>query len=224
MKFLLDAIMRFLVITLLVCFLCLGCKNNSSDTKKEGILKNEILGENNNFSLKFITVKDDVFLKTIEVYNNKNLFQTIEVYNNKEIDQTIMTTEILRINDYGFKDWNFDGYNDISIQVDCGATGNCTYWVWDYDPNSNTFILNENISGYMGWKLDTKSKQLINHYREGANHELFRYYIYNNQKLKQLKAVDKQIYNYNSVLWKVTTTENLENNKVIRTRDSIKIN
>lgn len=183
-------------------------RNSENIVYIEDSISNIAINDNLNFNFKLIVSADSISLNQIRVYQKKELIQTINIDN-------VIWSKYCQ-----FLDWNFDGFKDLSIRVNCSATGMCTYWVWNFNPSTNKFILNKDVSGILGWEIDRKNKQLINYYREGANHEFKRVYKYIIGKLKLIKSIDKQIYNYDSVLWKVTTTKKFEGDKIIRSKDS----
>lgn len=184
---------------------------NETQTKiyKSDSIKDITIGGNQKFSFKFISTKDSLHLKRIKIYQSEKLIQTIET--NKECYEK----------KYQFIDWNFDGYKDITVLYNCGATGLCAYWVWNYDPKINKFTYNKQISEWLGIEIDSEEKQIINHYREGANHEIWSFLKYNGEKLKLTKRIDRQIYNYDGVYWNVYSTEEKLTSGVIKSRDSV---
>ena len=60
-------------------------------------------------------------------------------------------------------DANFDGYKDLQILSNCGATGNCSYDFFLYDPVSNQFVHNEFLSNLCSPEFDAKKKQITTH-------------------------------------------------------------
>ena len=55
---------------------------------------------------------------------------------------------------------NFDGYHDLSILNNCGATGNCNYDVWLFNPQKNIFVENSELSNLTSPSLDPKTKTI----------------------------------------------------------------
>lgn len=51
-------------------------------------------------------------------------------------------------------DVNFDGYLDLLILNNCGATGNCSYDFYLYDQTTNQFLKNSFLTNLGGFKLD----------------------------------------------------------------------
>lgn len=60
-------------------------------------------------------------------------------------------------------DVNFDGYLDLPILNNCGATGNCSYDFYLYDPTTNQFLKNSfltNLGGFKPDQIDSVKKQI----------------------------------------------------------------
>lgn len=129
------------------------------------------------FSFKFNLNKENDFLKNIKIYKlNKysvKLWQTINVYQN--------------IDNEGIKliDWNFDGYKDISVKLNCGS-GGCSFLIWNYEPKKNKFKLNKELSEFLGLEIDSTNKFIIFHYRSGFSEESWDTLKYENDKLVKL--------------------------------------
>jgi hypothetical protein len=61
-------------------------------------------------------------------------------------------------------DANFDGYMDLQILSNCGATGNCSYDFFLYDPVTHQFVHNEFLSlNLCSPDFDAKKKQITTH-------------------------------------------------------------
>jgi len=61
-------------------------------------------------------------------------------------------------------DANFDGYQDLQIMSNCGATGNCSYDFFLYDPATNKFVHNEFLSNNLcSPEFDAEKKQITTH-------------------------------------------------------------
>jgi hypothetical protein len=120
-------------------------------------------------------------------------------------------------------DWNFDGYKDISILYDAGATGNTTYRVWLYNPKKKTFILDSNfLTG--NCFIDTNKGFIIKHYREGSQFEIWEYYKCKNNKLIFNHSKEVQFLNYGKKgTWDKITRKSIRENKEIITADSVEI-
>jgi hypothetical protein len=68
-------------------------------------------------------------------------------------------------------DLNFDGYNDLRILNNEGATGNNWYDTWLYNQKTKTFVKNQFLSQNSSVMVDTLSKKILTHYRAGACEE-----------------------------------------------------
>jgi hypothetical protein len=57
-------------------------------------------------------------------------------------------------------DANFDGYQDLRLLSQCGATGNCSYDFYLYDPKANQFVHNDFLSNLATPSFDQAKKQV----------------------------------------------------------------
>jgi hypothetical protein len=57
-------------------------------------------------------------------------------------------------------DANFDGYQDLQLMNQCGATGNCSYDFYLYDPKENRFVHNDFLSNLTTPSFDQSKKQV----------------------------------------------------------------
>lgn len=57
-------------------------------------------------------------------------------------------------------DANFDGYKDLQILSNCGATGNCSYDFYLYDPASMQFVHNKFLTDLSTPSFDDAKKQV----------------------------------------------------------------
>lgn len=61
-------------------------------------------------------------------------------------------------------DANFDGYEDLQIMSNCGATGNCAYYFYIYDPSTKQFVHNEFLSNNLcSPEFHEDTKQITTH-------------------------------------------------------------
>jgi len=58
-------------------------------------------------------------------------------------------------------DANFDGYQDLELLSDCGATGNCDYDFYLYDPRDNRFVYSKFLSGLTSPSFDAAEKRVV---------------------------------------------------------------
>lgn len=68
-------------------------------------------------------------------------------------------------------DLNFDGYNDLRILTNEGATGNSWYDTWLYNQKTKTFVKNELLSQSTCLMVDTLGRKILTYYRAGACEE-----------------------------------------------------
>jgi hypothetical protein len=57
-------------------------------------------------------------------------------------------------------DANFDGNQDLQLLSNCGATGNCSYDFYLYDPRANEFVHNDFLSNLTTPSFDQSKKQV----------------------------------------------------------------
>jgi hypothetical protein len=65
-------------------------------------------------------------------------------------------------------DANFDGYQDLELLNDCGATGNCDYDFYLYDPAQGRFVHNEFLSGLGTPEFHPAKKQVTTSWNSSA--------------------------------------------------------
>lgn len=75
-------------------------------------------------------------------------------------------------------DLNFDGYLDLRLLDNEGATGNNWYASFLYDPGKNKFIYNRHLSSQSSLVVDSKNMQVSTYNRCGACNEFIKYYKY----------------------------------------------
>lgn len=85
-------------------------------------------------------------------------------------------------------DLNFDGYLDLRILLNAGATGNDWYDSFIYDPLSGKFKHNKVLSKMSALKVDADSKQLTSYYSGGACEENWDYYKFVKGNLVLIKS------------------------------------
>ena len=107
---------------------------------------------------KFNVDSTGYFLKSIFVYSK--LVKIQEIIENKSFEKK----------EFKLIDCNFDGYKDISVLYNCGS-GGCAYWIWNYSPESKKYYYNKELSEVLGLEIDTISKLVKFHYREGSSKE-----------------------------------------------------
>ncbi len=135
------------------------------------------------YSFKFITDTANLTLHKIKIYHEGKLFQIIST--NKESWGE---------DKYGLIDWNLDGYKDISVLWNRGATGNSAYWIWSYSPRKNKFVYNKELSE-AGILIDSTAKYVILHWRDGGEYEFWDSCQYINNKLQTVRALYRSQWN-----------------------------
>ena len=114
------------------------------------------------FTFHFLVTPDNMLGK-LEISQEANgvIFQTVEqsadwgmVSSESELTEKLLT----------LVDANFDGYQDLQILSNCGATGNCSYDFFLYDPASHQFVHNEFLSNNLcSPDFDAEKKQISTH-------------------------------------------------------------
>ena len=95
------------------------------------------------------------------------------------------------LSELDFKDWNFDGFLDVSVKDKASSgSGGEVYQVWLFDETLDSFTLWKDVSGRLSIKLDTKQKLIIGGYREGWNYEVIQEYRVVDNKLKLKKSIE----------------------------------
>jgi len=164
------------------------------------------------YSFKFITDTADLQLNRINIYYESKLVQTI-----------LTNKESYGDNKYGFIDWNIDGYKDISVLWNRGATGNSAYWIWSYSPKKKKFIYNKRLSGD-GLLIDSTSKYVIFHWRQGCEYEYWDSCQYINHKLRTVRYFEQNVWNdQNGRTWKKHIRQKRINGVLKETVDSCEI-
>lgn len=127
------------------------------------------------YEFKFITDTSHHELKKIKIYCDSKLVQTIKT--NKDCEHL----------DFSLIDWNFDGYKDITAIYNCGSAG-CAYWIWNYSPILKKFVYNLTLSGVLGLEIDSVSKYIVIHFRNGCKYESWDSLKYVKNDLKFVKG------------------------------------
>jgi hypothetical protein len=79
---------------------------------------------------------------------------------------------------------NFDGYADVFVLTNWGATGNQSGCIWLYDPESGHFEYSKEFSELATFTLNPSTKTIITHGNGGMAGTIFRaakYVIENNR-------------------------------------------
>ena len=107
------------------------------------------------FTLHFVGQPNNT-LGDIEVLRGGKIIQTITGH---EVDLDALgpaglDSEVKAI------DANFDGYQDLELLNDCGATGNCSSVFYLYDPAEGKFDFDKFLSGLTSPEFDVTKKQI----------------------------------------------------------------
>jgi len=128
----------------------------------------------------------------INVYNMSSAkhIQKIIINNNFETGHYDWAIENFEYNgsEVQMVDINFDGYLDLRLLDNEGATGNNWYGSYIYDRPSGKFKLHHDISALSGVRIDANNKQIITFDTGGSCSEIHMYYKVVNNKLVLIKA------------------------------------
>ena len=105
--------------------------------------------------------------------------------------QIILLPFKANLSELEFKDWNFDGFLDVSVKDKASSgSGGDVHMVWLFDETLDSFTLWEDVSGRLSINVDTKRKLIIGGYREGWNFEVIQEYRVVDNKLKLKKSIE----------------------------------
>ncbi len=150
----------------------------------------------------------------------KYMLKKIKIYEGGKWLQTISESMEIQNNDCKIIDCNFDGYKDIVVLNNAGATGNAWYSIWNYSKEKNKFIENTELSKH-SLIIDTKNKRLIYHYRCGFESEYWETHKYKNDTLVFVKRLLQEMWHDKSGnVWVKKTRSKLVNNIIVSTCDS----
>ena len=212
-------------LSLLIIVLAVGCNNHAKKNQKatqqktqKKVVENTILNypssgikyDNLTFSFNFyFDDKTGYILNKIEVCNKDKIYQTIK------ITDTLFTED----KKISFRDWNFDGYKDISI-VNSEGSGGISYSIWIYNPKVKQFIYNKELDA-IGLEMDSISKYIIFHYRGGWQEEFWDTLKYKKEKLVYVKGMKQEQWNdEKGNQWRKRTYNRIINNRYVRKVDS----
>ncbi|MFM7309904.1 MAG: XAC2610-related protein, partial [Flavobacteriales bacterium] len=109
---------------------------------------------------------------------------------------------------------------DIFMRNNCGS-GGCTYWIWNYSEQENSYVYNEKLSNVLGLELDTIHQFVVIHNRSGWDQERWDSLKYVNNKLTFVKGLLIQRWiDVNGNSWTKQTREEMVDNKLFTTVDS----
>jgi hypothetical protein len=95
---------------------------------------------------------------------SSQVIQTIENTTDPGLIMPATTKDLLRA-----VDANFDGYRDLQLLSNCGATGNCSYDFYLYDPKTKQFVHNDFLTSLTTPSFDAAKKQVTTHSNSSAS-------------------------------------------------------
>lgn len=117
-----------------------------------------------------------------------HILKSIIVYSDKVKVQEIDVNIMIFTKDFRLVDWNFDGYKDISVLINCGS-GGCEYYIWNYSPKTGKYHYNDKLSEVLGLEIDTVLKAIVIHYRAGYEVEYWNTYLYKDDTLSFINGI-----------------------------------
>ncbi|MCK5719997.1 MAG: LysM peptidoglycan-binding domain-containing protein [Thiomargarita sp.] len=142
------------------------------------------------FNFKLIgtpTGKNKVEIEKIEIskQNKSEILQTIV------IDFPALAAQDL---DLGFKveDINFDGYQDIRLNKN-SASELVEFFCWLFDPKTETFVLNYELSQLFALEFDAKKQYISSHLPPEPDYQSVDYYKFADGQLVLIRQVEKQL-------------------------------
>lgn len=104
----------------------------------------------------------------LSVFQNKNRIQVINL-NTYEIK--LYLDEFLD-NPIRYKDLNFDGFLDLQVLNNAGATGNYWFHTWLFDKNKNQLVYNNLLSSLSAVEVDSVKKLIHTYERSGMDWQM----------------------------------------------------
>lgn len=133
-----------------------------------------------------------------------NTIAYIDVVKDAVAVQTIDASEMLQSVYHGQEffrvvDANFDGYDDISLLLWSGATGNVGHGFWLFDPEKNIFAYDEKLSSLTSPVFDAKEKKIFSHTNGGMAGCIYgdAWYTYNADGF--IEIIEQEIQDYDDV-------------------------
>jgi hypothetical protein len=212
--------MKFSKLSILYIFFFFSC-----DLKMEKMEKSLT-----SFELDYIILGDSIVTKKNDSYPQlsykfnidtiDNNLKSIFCYSDLKKVQVILVNKFIDKFKFQFIDWNFDGYNDLTVLSNCGS-GGCAYLIWNYSIKNRKYYFNEELSEVLGLEIDTVSKYIVFHNRAGYNLENWDSFKYVNNKLTLVKRFCEE-KRTDSVghSWVKITRKEIINNKSIISSDS----
>ena len=142
------------------------------------------------YSFSLYTHDDSLFTyyDSIVIKDSSNkILQTINIYD-KNADSEIYSVKQLKFN-MSFLDFNFDGFKDIALERDQGATGNCWNNIYLYKNNLHKFIYNDQLSELCLPSVDSLKRQILSFDQAGGGNYQYHFYKWNKNKLILIREV-----------------------------------
>jgi hypothetical protein len=109
--------------------------------------------------------------KTIRVVFSNHQHQDLQIKGNAVLWEEGRTRPYIKLEDI-----NFDGYADLHVFDNAGATGNFWYSVWLYDKEQKQFVFSNTFSEISAPWADQRSKELIGYYHSSGCEENITYF------------------------------------------------
>ena len=137
------------------------------------------------FTIHFVGRPDNT-LGDIQVLQGDRLVQTITGH-----DVELGALYPARLNaELQSVDANFDGYQDLQLLNDCGATGNCDYDFYLYDPAHGRFVYNKFLSGLGTCDFNAAKKQVWTGWNTSVVDSTSSIYQFRNGRYTEIRRED----------------------------------
>ena len=124
-----------------------------------GCIKEDSFAIGPGINLAFVTrwkAADVITFVTIDVLESAQLVQTLEMPD--------MSAPMLELS---AQDANFDGFSDLMLLAAAGATGNTSYMLWLFDPETRRFVAFPRFLDLSSPSFDPVNKQINTHNKGG---------------------------------------------------------
>lgn len=125
------------------------------------------------YEFKLYTSNDTSFIyyDSLVIQDDKNrIIQTIYFKDIYDEEDELWTSKIF-FQGLDFIDLNFDGYLDLDLFISAGATGNYNSLYWLFEPDSNLFIYNDQLSNLVSLSVDSSQKLIYSYIKPGDAYE-----------------------------------------------------